>query len=441
MQFISYPAPIWQTVARLARGASRPDGAESGAAVELLVMLAVPEGPAEARAGAFKTLAAYLDLAAAASDVFQIVAPDAPGLIFVAAMSQPSRHLPRWSADERVSAGGCGETFQHAFLACMGELAERLLLHADQPLLAETEPGMAQAGAAAEDLLALANFDGPEASPAEWLAARDLANGAASAVPASLCRVGSTSSPSPINPGVGCASGATAEQAVLSGLLEWVERDACAHWWFGVREPRHIALETLDEAGLPDLVRTLRGGRSERSSWFLDITSEWDIPCVVAVSFDADGKGFVHGAAARPSLGAAARAAYLEMCQMEVARHLIATKIDAGGRDSLSPADRRHLVRFEAVVADDWPIVRPNGAPARRPVPEQPIDLDLMVGRLSAGGLTCLAVDLSVAELGIPVVKTIVTGLQPLPASVRTQRFRRALKAAGSPASEPVDLF
>jgi ribosomal protein S12 methylthiotransferase accessory factor len=440
MQFIPYPATIWQAASGLARGASEPAGAEAGAAAQLLTLLGVPAGPADVRAADLAALAPYLDLAAAASDVFQIVAPDAPGLTFVAAMSQPSRHLRRWSADERVSAGGCGETFRHAFLACMGELAERLLLHAERP--AEVSAAdLAQAGAAAEDLLGLSGLDGAGARPAEWLPARDLASGLASAVPADLCRASDPARPSPVNPGVGCASGATMEQATLSGLLEWVERDACAHWWFGVRAPRHIALETLDEAGLPDLVRGLRGGRRERSSWFLDITSEWDIPCVAAVSFDADGKGFVHGAAARPSLGAAARAAYLEMCQMEVAWHLIATKIAAGRQDSLSPADRRHLARFGAVVADDWPIVRPSGAPARRPGPERPIDLDAVVQRLSAGGLTCLAADLSVAEIAIPVVKTVVTGLQPLPALVRTRRFRRVLEAAGSQAGPLVDLF
>ena len=64
----------------------------------------------------------------------------------------------------------------------------------------------------------------------------------------------------------------------------------------------------------------------QRRTWLLDITTDIGVPCVAAVSCRADGSGFAFGLAARPALEAAVRSAILEMCQLELADAVVATK-------------------------------------------------------------------------------------------------------------------
>jgi ribosomal protein S12 methylthiotransferase accessory factor len=262
-------------------------------------------------------------------------------------------------------------------------------------------------------------------------------------VPAALClRAGPTVREPRFGPlSIGCACAATQGEAMTRGLLECVERDAVALWWLAGHEPRHIALETLEEAGLLSLIVRLRRGSATRRGWLLDITSDLDIPCAVSISFDAAGKGFAHGLAARPKLADAARAAFLEMCQMEVAFHLIALKTQTRQGD-LAPVDQRHQERFAKIDAERFSILRPLRAPSpRRLIETSAGDLEALVGHLAGKGLECLAVELTSPEIGLPVFKTFIPGLQPMPAEARTRRLREAQARAGATARVEVPLF
>ena len=61
----------------------------------------------------------------------------------------------------------------------------------------------------------------------------------------------------------------------------------------------------------------------------------------------ADGFGFAFGLSARPTLEAAARAAITEMCQIELADAVIATKRSERGDAALNAQDRTHLRRAD----------------------------------------------------------------------------------------------
>ncbi|QCI68535.1 YcaO-like family protein [Phreatobacter stygius] len=391
---------------------------------------------------------AFLDAADRAEAIFEVAAPDAPGLVFIGAMTDARRHLDHAGASATVSAGGCGGDFRQAFLACVGEMAERVSQRSPH------QSRRIEAGSAAplgeiltpRDIAALDQLlgDGTSGSQADAsLPAHALTRGAATALPAALCLhpIDDAGAVSPAHIGIGCASGPDPEFAMRAGLLEWVERDAAALWWMAGRAPRQVPLETLEEAGLLSLIPHVRQGLATRRSWLLDITSDLEIPCVASVSFDADGGGFVHGSAARPTLAAAARAAFLEMCQIEVARHLIALKMSTVGAERLGAADKAHQARFAVVDAERWSILQPSLAPApRRPIEASSGDLAAVVEHLARADLQCLAVDLTVAEIGIPVFKTFVPGLQPLPSAIRTSRLADAERRASLPAI-PVPLF
>lgn len=383
---------------------------------------------------------AFLDLASRVEDVFQIEAPDAPGIYFVGAMTAPGRHLAAPDAAGIVSAGACGATFRRAVIACMGEMAERLAQFGGDGRFVRPAAGNFGEGLAPGRRRELLDLLGKPPDPRErlpGLMARHLPDGSRMLVPASLCLRFPGAEPA-VNPGIGCACGRTAEDAILAGLLEWIERDAAALWWHAGHPGRMVSLETLEEAGLLAMIPAMRRGRDARRTWMIDITSDLDVPCVACVSVNADGRGFAHGAAARLSLAAAAKAAFIELCQMEVAWHLMELK-RAAGRQPTSPADLRHQARFDAVDVDVLAMLAPGRTPARGASPAW--DLESLVQRLAEAGYPSLAVDLSRPEIGLPVFKVIVPGLQPLPSSVTTARLARAVASASASGGTTIPLY
>ena len=84
----------------------------------------------------------------------------------------------------------------------------------------------------------------------------------------------------------GCAAGGTLSEAVAHGLLELIERDAAAIWWYNklVRPEIDIgsfALPFLDE--LRELYR-----KHGRAFWALDLTTDLGVPVVAAISARLD---------------------------------------------------------------------------------------------------------------------------------------------------------
>ncbi len=85
----------------------------------------------------------------------------------------------------------------------------------------------------------------------------------------------------------GCAAGNTVEEAILQGLMELVERDSVAAWWYN-RVPRpSLDLDAFDEPYI-DLVRE-HYARVGRNLWVLDITTDLGIPAFVGCSQRLEG--------------------------------------------------------------------------------------------------------------------------------------------------------
>lgn len=438
MKLTSYPAPAWQELARLVNG---PFAGEmtSDDTPALVARLDGDGGP-----GAHRTIPpALLALAARAADIFEIEAPDAPGIRFVGAMTTPDRHLAAPQAAGMVSAGACGATFRDALVACLGETAERLAQFGGEGKAAALPAHRIGEGldpASREALTALSGPDGRAGDLVPGIAAAVLGSGGTTVVPAALCLKRGEAGETAVNASIGCACGETADAAIVSGLLEWVERDAAALWWHAGRPARLVALETLEEAGLLAMIAATRQGCATRRTWMLDITSDLGVPCIACVSVMADGRGFAHGAAARPTLAAAARAAFVELCQMEVAWHLMALK-RAAGRQPSSPADLRHQTRFDTIDVGALSMLTPRRPPALPATAAAACDLADLVRRLTAAGHAPLAVDLSEPAIGLPVFKVIVPGLQPLPSSVRTERLSRAAAHPESTGRTDIPLY
>lgn len=118
----------------------------------------------------------------------------------------------------------------------------------------------------------------------EWCQARSLVDGRICWVPAAAVFLGFRGEGGRFCAGDsnGLASGNTQEEAILQGLLELVERDAVAIWWYN-----RLPLPALDLATFHDpRVRATEKiyPRLERDLWALDLTTDLGIPAFAALS-------------------------------------------------------------------------------------------------------------------------------------------------------------
>lgn len=216
----------------------------------------------------------------------------------------------------------------------------------------------------------------------------------------------------------GCAAGNTVEEAVLQGFLELVERDAAALWWYSrARRPR-VPLETFEDPyfdRLPAVFASLG-----RDLWVLDLTTDFGLPVVVAVSRTVERRSddLLMGFGAHLDPGIAVARALTEICQflpLDTSAEGRAGAPDAGG---------------SAVVSPRWLGLATGGEPqwlepdAERP-PRLPgswskmggddlaEDVRAVVALARARGLDVLVLDQSRREAPLPVVKVVVPGLRP----------------------------
>jgi len=366
--------------------------------------------------------------------LFLLRSGSAPGLHFAGGetVSGPE------TAGPTFSVGGAGITAEDAIASCLGEGAERLsqieqdgdvacralITDVQDRLLPDALELIAhvcEAGKVAWDRTA----------EAEWMEAADLLTGRHVLVPADWCIrrqvAGALTMPGTAL-STGVAAGPTIEAAAARALLELVERDAVGLWWLGGRRGRSLS---LDDAAVQDasaLISAARAGATTRRTWLLDLTTDIAIPCVAALSSGASGRDIASGFAARSSTRAAARAAVVEMCQMELANDIVDLKRRQRGDSALNDADRRILTRMSGLDAATGLLLHPTGTPA--PSEAQPdtagsdgAELALIQACFARAAIGAALVDLTRDRYGVPVVCAIAPSLQRLPSDIRTSRL------------------
>lgn len=153
--------------------------------------------------------------------------------------------------------------------------------------------------------------------PIDWIAAEDAATGAEVWVPADTVLIGLREAGDGAAVAVadsnGCACGPTAEASKWAAIMELIERDAAARWWFGGWKGRLLPLTIL--SAHPALLNDLQD--RTRECRLLEITSDLGVPVVVAASFERDGSVVALGFSAKPDLASAATCATIEMLAIE----------------------------------------------------------------------------------------------------------------------------
>lgn len=239
----------------------------------------------------------------------------------------------------------------------------------------------------------------------------------------------------------GLASGNTLAEATLHGLYEVIERDALSLYMqedAARQKPRQIDLETVDDPGCREVLERLRNAEVVAAAW--DITSDTGIPCFAATIIDDSGlprwrpMGAFSGYGCHSNPGIALLRALTEAVQSRV------TMI-AGSRDDLFPAeyadcrnldDQKHMLEQFRTP----PPSRAFSSQEDRSGSSFGYDMDLVLAGLRGAGITqAIVVDLSREELGIPVVKVVVPGLEGFALARSYQPGQRALRVRERPAS------
>jgi ribosomal protein S12 methylthiotransferase accessory factor len=375
--------------------------------------------------------------------VFQLAAPDAPGLVAFGGEFDPAIADPLHAGSPLVGVSGVGLSLQEAFQGCIGEGIEYLSqLQTGGDVLLPSGAGdpAANLGSQARDFLDafLAHRLRPDAE-LSWHPARQLTDryGAEALLPADLCLRRppdrrEIEPPFPLSNG--SAAGTSWEVAALHGMLELIERDAAGLWWRGGSRGGSIPPQHEAHVMAETLLQRLRQNATGRRSWLLDITTDIGVPCVAAVSCSANGFGFAFGLAARPTLKAAARSAILEMCQLELALAVVEAKCRESGEAALNKRDQGHRRRATMIDADRCPLLQP--VPERKQhlaieATDPGTVLQLIGNRLGQFGIETFGLNLTRPQLAVPVARVIAPGLQPEPSEIITPRLADMITQTG----------
>lgn len=245
----------------------------------------------------------------------------------------------------------------------------------------------------------------------------------------------------------GCAAGPTPEEAKARAVLELVERDAAGIWWNRGCVRRRLAASAIG-ADLEAALARHRAATGRRVR-FLDISTFASAVVVAAVSCDAEGGGMVLGFGSAFQVGDAARSAFLELVQCEVAISARSIRSARGGDRRLRPEDRRIERWLRHADIGNFPFVSGEDGGDARPGRVDGTGIgDLLAEIASACGKQVWFADLTRRELGVPAVKAICEGLAhyKLRRGVRRyaalpRHFRWRTTRAGIGRSDPYKLL
>jgi ribosomal protein S12 methylthiotransferase accessory factor len=212
----------------------------------------------------------------------------------------------------------------------------------------------------------------------------------------------------------GNAAGSSMEDAVLQAMLELVERDAVALWWYNRTPVPGIDIAALDDPWIDDLRAAYAG--LGREVWVLDVTSDLGIPTMAAISrrTDAVREDIMFGFGAHLDPRVALRRALTELNQ------LMPAMTGTGDLDRYE-CDDPDAVKWwrEATVANQPYLVPDPDLPYRLPAHhtyEPSTDLYEDVQRVHAAmagqGMEVLVLDQTRPDVGMPVVKVVVPGMR-----------------------------
>ena len=215
----------------------------------------------------------------------------------------------------------------------------------------------------------------------------------------------------------GCAAGNSLEEAILYGLLELVERDSVALWWYNrARRPEVDA----DGFGLPYWTDMKRHYKRDlrRDLHVLDLTADLGITTLAVVSRRRERavEDVIVGFAAHLDPKVALLRALDEANQ-----YLPSVREEAEDGSTVYKLYSEETVRWwRSATFENQPYLVPDPAAGRRRPEDLPrlasddvrTDVERCVAAVASRGLEVLVLDQTRPDIGLPVVKVVVPGLR-----------------------------
>ncbi len=345
------------------------------------------------------------------------------------------RHLSQLNATVASTNTGKGLTDLEAQVSTLGEAIERYsgVFHRDEPRVSAplaTLDGAISPNAcmhfsdhqyAERDVL---NPDLPPADriprpldpklPIEWTPVWSLTEQRHKYLPTSLLYYDYPDSPDdrvcvPVSNGV--AAGNSLEEAVLHAILELIERDCIAVWWYN-RVPRpavawHDALGAYGEA----LTREYRA--LGREWWALDLSHDLGVACYTAITRRVDGphEDILAGFGAHLDATVALRRAVSEMNQVLAVRENTRVVSRLGAQFETWVRDATVEEHPYLKPADEGPTSGAQIA-TRATSGDLKEDVEWCRAQLERRGMEVLVLDQTRPDIDVPVVRVVVPPLR-----------------------------
>lgn len=215
----------------------------------------------------------------------------------------------------------------------------------------------------------------------------------------------------------GAAAGNSPEEAILQGLLELVERDSVALWWYNMLRRPAVDLQSFND---PYFVQLLDHYESlHRRLYVLDLTSDVNIPVFAAISYRTDGgpQDIVFGFGAHLDAKIGLERAIVELNQILPIANVAEEQRAAGNYRTNDPdflnwlkiatlENRQYLTPLEGGIlktAADYPgLCEPNVFEGIMCCQET----------LEKIGIEVLALDLTRPDVALPVFRVFAPGLR-----------------------------
>lgn len=241
-----------------------------------------------------------------------------------------------------------------------------------------------------------------------WSPIRSLVTGELHWLPTSMMYIGWAPRGSGLPPACsnGVAAGNTIAEAQLQGLLELVERDAVALWWYPKSHRHRIDVESWDDPRVQAAVAPHVAAGSQ--VFVVDITTDLGIPAAVANVRDRRTGLLLTGAGAHTDPAIAVARAITEAAQMAAA---------LAGADANDPHFRAYAEAAwdRSLTESDTNWVFGSGEAT---IPETPTYAsvaearDDVVSRIRDAGHDVLWADLTRRDVDLAVVRTFAPGLR-----------------------------
>ncbi len=335
----------------------------------------------------------------------------------------PRNEIPSTNLFDKVCAGK-GRSVEQARVSALCEALERYsgVYQGDEARVRATKNELGSAAVALNDLLNFSGaqyrargITGPGADPRggspepleasmaiDWTPAWSLSRQERRYIPLTYCY-----SEAPLESGTlfcqpcgnGVAAGTCLEEAILQGLLELIERDAVAIWWYNRICRPAIDIQSFGDSYFDALCADY--ARLGWKVWSLDLTHDLGITTCAAIAHRDEPERFAIGFGCHLEPRLALQRALTELNQL----------FEPEGQRAAPWAldrllDREYLFphpRLPRVIAEDLPTIECADLRA---------DAEHCLHRLDQAGLELIVVDKTRPDIGLPVAQVIVPGLR-----------------------------